>query len=314
MIQVIKDDELLQVVVNAHVSVVNALRRTLITNINTVGILPKDCIIRTNTNTCFSNEVLVERLRSIPVHTTVLVPDVVLKIHVKNEEGLRVVTTDDFVLGQPWYPSQACVVDGTTYQLKHELVELREGEELDLSATFSIVSGAISGVYTAVSDCWFEGVKDDVLAEEAWRTQKSTDPKDKHDFDLLTAKRFVKENLFCFNLRTIGVFPNRTLMRMACDRIISDLRALEGVAHKSDCMADCVDVVLTNTDFTIGLLVEHVLFEKRSEHEITFVSFYKHHPDDQNGILRIACPNPDVWKSAVPVCVDTFETIARFFA
>lgn len=297
------------------VCVMNALRRTITGDIKTVGILPSGCVIRTNTSTTLSNEIIIERLRAIPVHTTELVPDVTLTIQVANTESeLRYVTTKDFVTGgRLWYPIEECVVDDVTYQLPHDLLPLKEGEKFDLSATFSIVTATDSGVYSVASDCFFEAMKDDVKAEEAWRKKGSVDPKEKHDFDMLTAHRYVHEDCFMFNLRTKRVHSNLSLMRLASERIIEHLQSLEGTPRESDCMPDCVDVVLTKTDYTIGMLLEYTLFSQREALGITFVSFYKHHPYDVDGLLRIACKRKDVWKTAVPILVDTFESLLKLF-
>jgi DNA-directed RNA polymerase subunit L len=41
-------------------------------------------------------------------------------------------------------------------------------------------------------------------------------------------------------------------------------------------------------DYTIGKLLEYELYQRFLEKEITYVAFYKKHPHDTIGILRVA--------------------------
>ena len=87
---------------NANVSIANALRRTLLSDINCVvmdtSLEKKDIKIFKNT-TRFNNEILKQRLSSIPVHIKDLdaIDDLVVEINeVNDSDSIVYVTTKDF--------------------------------------------------------------------------------------------------------------------------------------------------------------------------------------------------------------------------
>jgi DNA-directed RNA polymerase subunit L len=65
-------------------------------------------------------------------------------------------------------------------------------------------------------------------------------------------------------------------------------------------MEDCFDVTITGDytigtitipmqgDYTIGKLLEYELYQRFLAKEVTYVAFYKKHPHDTVGILRVA--------------------------
>ena len=72
---------------NTNVSVANSIRRTILTDIETVVIDPNNINIIKN-NTQFNNEILCQRLACIPVHIKDLsksIDNLMLEIHVHND-------------------------------------------------------------------------------------------------------------------------------------------------------------------------------------------------------------------------------------
>jgi hypothetical protein len=293
------------------VSIVNALRRTIY-RLRVVGI--DKVAIQTNTS-LMSNEILENRLRSIPIHCTELEP-ATLTVQVANTgTAVLTVTTADFVLtpSKPWYPAETMEVMGTTYSMPHELLLLNEGEKIDLTATFGLVNS--DGVNVQASDCYFRAVKDDTAVEDAWRKSGMSSPVEEHDFKVLTANRYVRPDCFRFMLRTIGVHPNTALLKMACQQLIGDLQQLDVTASEFDGMEHGVDLTLASPDHvTIGVLLADFLFRHKDEFDLAFVAFLKKHPDDVTGIVRLSTLRKDVWREAVPRLVDVFETLGKLFA
>jgi DNA-directed RNA polymerase alpha subunit len=89
---------------NINVSLANAIRRTILSDIPTVSIYTEtyednQCTIHTNT-TRLHNEILKHRLSCIPVHVTdleVLPDNYILELDVVNDtDTTRIVTTEDF--------------------------------------------------------------------------------------------------------------------------------------------------------------------------------------------------------------------------
>jgi len=103
-----EDDGVLHFILkDIHLSVANAIRRTILMDIPVVFIRTETteinkCVITSNT-TRFHNEIVKNRLSCIPIITYDLVnfPDkykLVVKVQNDTESELRWVTTDDFVL------------------------------------------------------------------------------------------------------------------------------------------------------------------------------------------------------------------------
>jgi DNA-directed RNA polymerase subunit L len=59
-------------------------------------------------------------------------------------------------------------------------------------------------------------------------------------------------------------------------------------------MANCYDIKLENEDYTIGKLLEYILYEKYFEGTkiASFVGFKKFHPHDVESTIRIAFKQP----------------------
>jgi hypothetical protein len=100
----------------------------------------------------------------------------------------------------------------------------------------------------------------------------------------------------------VGVYSNVELIRKACEIIDKRLQELDMLIHSDDLeiknslntMANCFDIKLENEDYTIGKLLEYILYEKFFEGTkiATFVGFKKYHPHDTESIIRIAFKNP----------------------
>ena len=143
----------------------------------------------------------------------------------------------------------------------------------------------------------------------------------KENWFLLDAKRYVMDNSFDFIVRGIGIYDNRTLVRIACNvimRRLSECASLEGVSVE-ECltsMENAYDIVLSDGDYTIGKLLEYMLYAnlfQSKDRKITFVAFFKNHPHDTSGILRVAFVN-EISKEEVKLTLQaTCETTKTIF-
>ena len=150
-----------------------------------------------------------------------------------------------------------------------------------------------SGQYSAVSKSTFFCVRDAVASENAYEAlpdaQKS--PERKQNWNMLEANRFVIPNRFMFAVESNSAYSNTELIQVACDVIF---RRLEGtIAIGSEKTSDtaipnAIDVILKDTDHTIGKLIENEIFKMRDELGVTYVTFYKRFSHDSHGILRVA--------------------------
>ena len=55
-------------------------------------------------------------------------------------------------------------------------------------------------------------------------------------------------------------------------------------------MSNCYDIILENEDYTIGKMLEFILYDTYYENEktLSFCGFKKFHPHDEESIIRLA--------------------------
>lgn len=281
-------------------SFANAIRRTLLGNIPIIVLKPQDCEITVNTSR-FTNEIIKSRLACIPIHHKKITDTFVVKVEVKNETPhLQYATTEQFV-PRELFPDYTVKGFNKTEKRFIEFLRLRPGEEINLSCKTSIGIANESGMYNSVGTCSYGFTQDVDASELAWKEKEH--PVSKEDWDLLDGKRFVIPNSFDFVLESIGVFENRELLLIACDIMklqLTQCKETMTIDTALTTIRDCYDVKITGDytigkitipmhgDFTIGKMLEYKLYQRFKEDEITYIAFFKKHPHDVLGTLRVA--------------------------
>jgi DNA-directed RNA polymerase subunit L len=284
-------------------SFANAIRRTLLGNIPILVLKPADCTITSNT-TRFTNEIIKARLACIPLHHKNLKDSFTVDVSKKNDTADTLyITTKDFTVNSkhsPLFPSYT-ILDGVKEHI--EFIRLRAGEELILTGNSSIGTANESGMYNSVGTCAY-GFTQDRVKSNAMFEKSGKSEKDRGDWECLDAKRFVVKDSFDFVLKTIGVYSNLELLQLSTIVIRSQLEHCKMEIESSPSITtieNCFDVVITGNytlgknkfemqgDYTIGKLLEYQIYT-RFNHPITYVAFYKKHPHDKVGILRVAFP------------------------
>ena len=312
---------------NVNHSVANALRRTITADIPVLVFDTEKCVISVNTSG-FTNEILKQRLGCIPVHT--LDPNAErfsLTLSKKNDTSHPIlVTTADFVVRNEageevpgLLPPTEIQLDGPMKAYFIEFMRLKPAEEFSLKCGICVQTGGQSGQYNAASICSYGCTPDSVLAQEEWdkRPEENKTLEDKKNWDLLESKRLVKPNSFEFVLKTCSAYTNRQLVLKACE-IINDHLAEAVIVYEEHSsatnLANCTDVVLRRGDYTIGKLLEYQIFETKEKSGVTYVTFFKRHPHDTDGILRIAAEGvavKDIVQAAIGPLTDLFTGISR---
>lgn len=325
----------------------NGLRRTILTDIPMVVVRTEDtkvnqCIIRKNTSR-LHNEILLHRLSCIPIHVND--PDFADKhqfeINVKNdtdEQVIRMVTTKDIKIRHK--ENQQFLSEEEVRKIfppneitQHyiDIVRLRPkmgltipGEEISLTANFSVASARINSMFNAVTKCTYGFTTDVIKAKEIWEKnekewknqEKSEEDIDdaKKDFWNLDAQRYFIANSYDFTVKSVGVYENKDIVHKACSFLISKcdqtISALEELLipilesndarkHGYDTiiestMQNSYDIILEKEDDTLGNILSFIMYELyfKGEKELSFCSFKKFHPHDSFGVLRIAYKNP----------------------
>jgi hypothetical protein len=318
-------------------SVVNALRRTLVGNIPILVMKPQDCVITENT-TRFTNEIIKGRLASIPIHHSEFEKFTISVDHTNQTQQTMYLTTEMFTVEKagkkhetlfPPYVNKG--LDGKKHFCYIDFIRLRPGEKLSLKCETSIGTANESGMYNSVGTCAYGCTQDIDASNKAY---KESDGKSKEDWDLLNAKRYVVPNSFDFILESLGVYTNEELLKYAlvvlnaqfehCKRLTT-----ESVEESLTTIQHCFDVKLTGDyhlkelvvhvegDYTTGKMLEAQIFKRFQDatRPITYVAFFKKHPHDKFGILRVAFEGAtpklivELVQEACSECMDVLQSL-----
>lgn len=312
---------------NIDVSLANAIRRTIISDIPincvyTENYSDNDCKININT-TRLHNELLKHRLSSIPVHMKdlkALPGNYILELHEKNETDQTIyVTTEHFKIKnkengqylnrekvQEIFPPDEitnCYIDFVRLRPPFSNIP---GEEIELTADFSLHTSGENGCFNVVSKCSYGNTIDTVKVNSIWSEKEATLKSqeliskdiefEKKNFYLLDAQRHFKENSFDFVIQTLGIYSNTELVKNACTIIVNNLveftknlnSDLIAILPGQSTMSNCYDIKIDDEYFTLGKIIEYYLHQKFYDKVLNYIGFKKIHPHDSESILRIA--------------------------
>jgi len=315
---------------NINVSLANAIRRTILSDIPIVCFYTEfhdtnQCNIEVNT-TRFHNEILKHRLSCIPVHekdVKLLPNNYILELDVKNDtDNIMIVTTEHFKIKNkttnnyltkdetkrifPPNPITQHYIDFV--RLRPKITDTIPGEHIKLTAEFSVHTNKESSVYNTVSKCSYGNTpnreKSAVVWEEYENKLRSEEMSkediefQKRNFELLDSQRYYKEDSFDFIVQTIGVYDNKELVKKACSILYDKFTKLMldidsdavPINYSETTIEFCYDITLINEDYTIGKVLEYLLYEKyyKGEEILTFCGFKKFHPHNQDSTIRVA--------------------------
>lgn len=354
---------------NVNVSIANALRRTILSEIPIVVIETEtyeknQCNIVVNTSR-LHNEIIKQRLSNIPIHTTILrddedkkaLPDnYQLVVNVENTSDNTIyVTTQDFQLRDK---NEGKILSDTEKETLFpglfpkniqtqqyiDFVRLRskigddiQGEQLSLVADFSVNVASQNSMYNVVSKCSYGNTPDKEKIASVW---KKTEEKlrsngdtnediqfQKANFNLLDAQRSFIENSFDFIVQTIGIYENKDIIRKACavlqNKFIDIVQIVDSellpVYTSETTIQNSYDIHLEDEDYTIGKIIEYILYSKYFEGQqtLSFCGFKKFHPHDTKSTIRVAFKDKND-KSIVnhyirDVCVDAQQVFKDIY-
>ena len=274
-----------------------------------------------------NNEIIKQRLSCIPIHVKDIAdfPLKNLQMEVKVEnitDSIIYVTTEDFeirdLVSGKFIPKdktrEIFPPDEFTSQfidfvrLRPKISDELPGEKIHITCEFSIGTAKEEGSFNVVSTCsyGFTPDEDRIDTEAVKLAQKYKDEgmkKEDIDFELknwklLDAMRIVKQDSFDFAVQTIGIYENVELLQKACEILIDKMNKIDElidtdklkITDSLNTMENSFDVILENEDYTIGKVLEYMLYKTYFEEtkEMTFCGFKKMHPHDNHSIIRVA--------------------------
>ena len=248
---------------NTNVSFVNAVRRTILSDIPTLVFhcFPDDKNDATfNANTTrLNNEVLKQRLQCIPIHINdISLPyqELVVEIDVKNDtENTMDVTTEHFrvknektgkyltdTIIKKMFPSCPITKEYILFaRLRPKVSTIIPGEELSINAKMSLHTASEDGSFNVASICSYRCSPDKMAQDSAWQQELANISEEektnatalemlKKNWYNHAGLRYHKEGSFDFKLESVGVFSNNELIIKACDIITESIETLANKA------------------------------------------------------------------------------------
>ena len=288
--------------VDCNMSIANALRRIIISDIPTFVFrtfpYSQNKAEITHNTTRFHNEIIKQRLSCIPIHIDDInfpYHDYVVEVDIKNDtDNIIYVTTKDFKIkniSSGRYSDESAVrrifppshLSGDYIEfarLQPRLSENIDGERLTFTCGLDIGKASEDGAYNVISTCAYECTPDQAKASEMWgekekamrKENKSAEEIDfeKRNWMLLEAKRYNIPNSYNFIIETVGVYENMDIVIKACEVMVSKCRKflydLENgnvpIIQSETTLKNGFDLTLIGEDYTLGKVIEYYLYQE----------------------------------------------------
>lgn len=326
------DNKLTFDVRNVHCSIVNSIRRTVLTRINTLVFRAfpynqNDIDIDVN-NTKFNNEYLKHRISCLPIHINDsslfqnFVESYEVQLDVINEglEKLYVTTKDLKIVNKitkkelpkeevsKIFPADPITGDHILICILYP--NYNKGnencEQLKLKCNFKIGNAKENSCWNVVSNCTYENTKDIEKIEKIRQTPEfqSQSKLSQMDYMLLDAQRIFIPNKFKFTVESIGIFTNEYIMKMACEYLINQLSSvLQMIQDKPK----IVSIEENRFNTTNGMLTSDELENIQNQ----YASLYK---ENKFFILELKDDDYSIGKMIENYLFNSFEDKLKFVA
>ena len=273
------DDSIGFTLSGVNVSLSNAIRRTLLSDIPMVifRTTPNEqnkCNIISNTSR-LNNEIIKQRLSCIPIHIKNVddfpIKNYIMEVNIENNtDNIIYVTTENFTIKDlisgnylpqdkvrevfPADDSSGYFIDFV--RLRPRISDEIPGEKLHLTCEFDIGSASEDGMFNAVSTCSYGFTIDTALQDaelakrlQTWKDEGKDEKQLNFEADnwkLLEGKRYFKKDSFDFVVQSVGVYTNEELLNAACKIIIQRLTELDTIIEKDELEINNSDNTLAN--------------------------------------------------------------------
>lgn len=320
---------------NTNHSIVNALRRTILSDIPlwVFNGFPKlirgakkyepETIQIFNNTTRLNNEIIKQRLANIPIHLNDKIDysNYIFSLNVPNKNHkditheVKYITTNDFDIYEnednlkkkikknvnegDFNPFPPFVINSTKNfilitRLNPKISDQIPEEKLELICKLTKHTAKENGCFNAVSCCSYSYLQDISKLDEKWNEfcgkdeTKLKDPNERKNWNNLNGKRVCHKDKFKFIIESLGIYSCKELLIKACKILIKKLKTLNTEIKMSmKSLKHAIDIILINEDYTIGKVLEYVIYENLNELNLSYVGFEKKHPHDTDSTIRI---------------------------
>jgi DNA-directed RNA polymerase subunit L len=304
-------DQLSFVLSGVDTSIANGIRRVILSDIPTVGIvttpLSENTVNITYNSTRFNNEVIKQRLSCLPIHITDLsmpLEQLEIELDVENETNdYMYVTTEDIKIKNkdtgsylskddtrsifPSNPQTGYYID--IVRLRPRLSPETPGERLAFTANMTIVTASVNSMFNVVSTCSYGNTihVDEMQEKMKLKEQELRDSGAKmddimfklNDWKLLDAQRIYLPDSFDFTIKTVGVFTCDEIMKIACDVMTNRFQKLTAILT-SDKKNEAISIVDTDSTLSNGFDIKL----EEEDHTIGMVLRYLLYSTYQEGV------------------------------
>lgn len=261
-----EDGKMTFTISNIDVSYINAVRRTILSDIpivvfKTTPYEENNATISINTSR-LNNEIIKQRLSCIPIHIDYLdmgknsIDNYLLELDVENKtDTIMIVTTKDFKIlntqtntylddGEvkkifpPFIPPNG---SGEYYidfvRLRPKISDEIPGERIKLTCKFTVGTGRNDSMFNVTGTCSygctpdFEKMEEQLeIRKQKWKDEgkKETEIKfEAANWKLLEGLRYVIKNSFDFVIESVGIYSNEQIIIESCKILIRKLEELK---------------------------------------------------------------------------------------
>lgn len=247
---------------NVEVCVVNAIRRTVLSNIESLvfrGFPYNETLINIMKNTTnFNNEYMKQRISCIPImndreetfdafrennkivvnvenntHKNVYVTTE--NINIINKTNGEKMSKEKVMKYFPPDPNVPSGAESSPFILLCVLFPNQSGDDsqneaIHFECDFDIGSAKENSCWNVVHNCTYEFVRDEVKI--AAKVEDIEDESEKIDFQLLDAERIYYQNEYKMTFETLGIYTNKEIVNKSCQYILSRLKLIEPILSK----------------------------------------------------------------------------------
>lgn len=235
------------------------------------------------------------------------------------------------------------------------------GEALAFTCTLEISNAKFDGMYNVAHTCAYNCTPDEKEIEKQWKVKEKALRESfessssssiaeqlahaKKNWELLDAQRIFVPDSFDFVIETVGVYTNVQLVTKACDimikkceKLLADMEhsststsstASIGVkniiefAHELTTMKHAFCINLIGEDYTLGKVVEYLIFSNyynKADGIVSFCGFKKPHPHSLDSFIIVAFKEAtelskvqEYISKVVTECISIFKSLFESF-
>ena len=313
---------------NVNVSVANGLRRIVdeipAVIFRTAPYEQNNANFEINT-TRMNNELLKQRLSCIPIYVDSDFPvnDYIMVVEKQNKTNtVEYVSTADFTvvdlktnqvdkqLTAKLFPPNPLTGDyPELVRLLPRVSENIEGERIQLKCKFALGTAKENSSFNVSSSCVYSNTLDPVKIKAAWIEKKTELAKTldaaeiafmEKDWHLLDAKRHFIPDSFDFMIETVGPLSNMSIITKAAKLMIEKMKRLQetmqgeptAINVSETTIPNSFDITLKGEDYTLGKVIESILYELHYDKTLNYCGFRKAHPHIDESLIRLGFKNP----------------------